>query len=243
MTHFFDTVQEAFVSSSTRALGGEVRRTVEALASSHRSSGLRQAAYAAVRDLVPRRIRIWLTEVEPQAEMIYRRAAERFVTLANAFLSSPTFSDDPSFEHLPRSVDPDAGFRAPPRFYFTDLMHLTAVNPMTWLLDQVLGSSSAVNRISDDATRYAERLLTSNSSRVVFDLRDRLSESRRALEWKLRFMLKDISASATRALAQARKVRDKDEPAIARELRRLEKYRASLCTLAGEDAHRGNPDA
>jgi hypothetical protein len=122
-------------------------------------------------------------------------------------------------------------------------MHLTAVNPVTWLIDQFRSASSAVNSISDDAARYAERLLTSNSSRVVFDLRDRLSESRRALESELRFILKEISATATRALSQARKIRDQGEIAIARELRRLEKHCATARTLAGDDAPRGNPDA
>jgi len=243
ITQFFDTVHETFVRSSTRDLGGDVRRTIEALASSHRGRGLRQAAYAAVRDVVHRRIHTWLTEVEPKAEMLYRRAAGRFVMLANEFLASLTSSGDPSFEHLPRSLDPDAGFGALRRFYFTDLMHLTAANPVTWILDQIRSASSAVNSISNDPTRYAERLLNSNSSRVVFDLRDRLSEGRRALESELRFMLKEISASATRALDQARKVRDEDELAIARELRRLEQHRARLRALAGDDAPRGDRDA
>lgn len=166
ISQFFDTTQESFVSSSTCDLSAEVRCTVEGLASTHRGSALRQAAYAAVRDIVPRRIRTWLAEVEPQAEMLYRRAAGRFVTLANEFLSSLASSGDRSFEHLPRSLDPDAGFREPRRFYFTDLMHLTAVNPATWILDQIRGPSAAVNAISQDATRYAERLLTSNSSRA-----------------------------------------------------------------------------
>jgi predicted GTPase len=243
ISQFFDTAQESFVSSSARDLGGEVRRTVEGLASTHHGGALRQAAYAAVRDIVPRRIRTWLTEVEPQAEMLYRHAAGRFVTLANEFLSSLASSGDPSFAHLPRLLDPDAGFRAPRQFYFTDLMHLTAANPATWIFDQVRGPSAAVTAISRDAIRYAERLLTSNSSRVIFDLRERLSESRRGLEADLRLMLKELSASAMRALALARSVRDEGEPAVARELGRLEQHRAMLHALTGEDAPGGSRDA
>jgi hypothetical protein len=142
-----------------------------------RTRSSRQAAYGAGRDIAARQVRAWLTDIEPQAESLYRQAAGRFVALANEFLGSLAESGEASFQYLPRSLEPDAGFRAPPRFYFTDLMQLTAVDPVTWLLDRCRGRFGAINAVSSDATRYAEHLLASNSTRVVFDLRDRLSEA------------------------------------------------------------------
>lgn len=231
---FFDTAQEAFVRSNAKDLDAEVPATVEELAVTRPGGALREASYEAARTIVRRRIHAWLADVEPQAELHYRRTAGRFVALANEYLISLTESDDPAFEHLPRSLGPEAGFRAPRQFYFTDLMHLTAVGPFVWLFDQVRGASSAVRAIGRHASHYAERLLTSNCSRVTFDLRDRLSESRRALESELRFMLKEITASAMRAVKQAKEVRQRGEAAIVGELRRLEQHRVTLRELSGE---------
>lgn len=113
-------------------------------------------------------------------------------------------------------------------------MHLTAVGPVVWLFDQVRGRSSAINATKRHATSYAERLLTSNCSRVTFDLRDRLTESRRALESELRFMLKEITGAATRALNQAKEVRARGEAAMAGELQRLAQYRAVFREVSGD---------
>lgn len=231
---FFDTAQDRFVAANRAHLSAELRAAIEALAMTQRRGALRQASFAAAREIVRRRIGMWLTEVEPQAELHYRQATRRFVELANGFLTSLRASHDSSFEHLPESLEPEAGFRAPQHFYFTDLMHLTAVGPGVWLFDHILTRAGAVDAIGRHATRYAERLLTSNCSRVTFDLRDRLTESRRALESELRFMLKEITASATRAVKQAREVRERGEAAIADELQRLAQHRATLRELSGE---------
>ena len=181
ISQFFDRVQAIYVSSSASELETEIRRTVTSLASTHRRSLLRHAAFASARTIVLTRIQAWLLDVEPEAESFYRRAAARFISQANEFLRLLTASGDPSFEHLPRSLEPDAGFRGPRHFYFTDLMRLTAVGPLDWVLDRLRGGSGATTAITQDVAAYAARLLASNSSRVVFDLRDRLTESRRAL--------------------------------------------------------------
>jgi hypothetical protein len=102
------------------------------------------------------------------------------------------------------------------------------VGPIDWLLDRLSGQSAAVRAVSTDAARYAERLLTSNSSRVIFDLRERLAESRTAFESELRFMLAEISASAARALDRARELRKSGDQAVTHQLRRFENCRATL---------------
>ena len=237
ISSFFDLAHNTFLTGSAPEVEADVRRAVASLASTHRRSALRQAAYAAVRGIVTHRIRTWVTEIEPPAEALYRQAAQRFVTLANDFLHSLAASGDPSFERLPRTLDPEAGFRAAPRFFFTDLMNLTGASPLDWLFDRFRGQSAAVRGVSTDADRYAERLLTSNSSRVIFDLRERFAESRAAFESELRLMLADISASAARALTRARELRERGEQAVTLQLRRLEEHRARLlrASEAGTD--------
>jgi GTP-binding protein EngB required for normal cell division len=231
---FFDTAQRTFAASSTADLDVEVRREVTRLAHTHPGGALRPAAYEATRDIVTRRIRAWLAQIEPEAESLYRRAAGRFVALANDFLTSLRASDDPAFNHLPVALEPEAGFRAPRHFHFTDLMHLTAVTPFAWLLDRALRGRRAVAFVARKTTRYADRLLTSNGSRIIFDLRERVSESSRALESELRYMLEDITSAATKALTQARTVRALGEGAINDELQRLEHTRAALLSLVAQ---------
>jgi hypothetical protein len=237
---FFDTTHSAFLAASEPAVEVDVRRAVDGLGATHRASALRQAAYSAARGIVTHRIKSWLKETEPQAEALYRQAAQRFVTLANDFLDSLAASADSSFEHLPRSLNPEAGFRAAPHFHFTDLMNLTAVGPVDWLLDRVRGRSAAVEAVSRDAIRYAERLLTSNSSRVVFDLRERLAGSRTAFEAELRLILTEIAASATRALDRARAVRKSGDREVRLQLRRLDEYRGRLHDSSEEPAAGGD---
>lgn len=240
---FFDTAQERFVAANRESLTAEVQAAVERLALTERRGALRQASYGAAREIVRRRIGVWLAEVEPQAESHYRQATRRFIGLANDFLTSLRASSDPSFDHLPDSLEFEVGFRAPRRFYFTDLMHLTSVSPVVWLYDHILTRAAAVAAINRHASRYGERLLTSNCSRVTFDLRDRLTASRRALESELRFMLKEITASATRALEQAREIRKRGEAAIAQELQRLARYRVVLRELSSDRNGNGHDAA
>ena len=237
---FFDVTHNTFIATSMPVIEADVRRAVDGLGTTHRAGGLRQAAYDAARGIVAYRIKAWFTETEPQAEGLYRRTAQRFVTLANDFLQSLAASNDSSFERLPRSVDPEAGFRAVPRFYFTDLMNLTAVGPVDWVLDRVRGRSAAVEAVSRGAVRYAERLLTSNSSRVIFDLRERLTGSRTAFESELRLLLTEITASATRALYRARELRKSGDQAVRLQIRRLEEHEARLRRLSEERAVRAD---
>lgn len=230
---FFDTVQQRFVADSRGALAADVQAVVSRLAAGEPRGRLRQSAYDAARELVVRRITAWLAEVEPEAEARYRQATQRFVVLANEFLASLTTSADSSFARLPASLEPEAGFRAPRQFYFASLMHLTGVPPWTWLFDRVGPRAAVVRAVGRRAAQYADRLLASNASRVTFDLRDRVSESRRALESELRFLLEEIVAAAMRALAAARQAREGGEAATAAELQRLNGYRAVLRELAG----------
>ena len=237
---FFETTHETFLATAQPVVAADVRRAVERLGATQRAGALRQAAYGAARAIVTHRITAWVTETEPQAEAIYRQAAQRFVALANDFLHALAASNDSSFERLPRSLDPEAGFRASPHFCFTDLMSLTAVGPVDWMLDRVRRQSGAVEAVSRGAVRYAERLLTSNSSRVIFDLRERLTGSRTAFESELRLLLTAITASATRALDRARELRKSGDQAVRLQIGQLEEHGARVRRLSKERAVRAD---
>jgi hypothetical protein len=240
---FFDTTHRTFVGSATSAVAVAVRRSVDALASTCRAGALRQAAYHAARGIVAHHVKGWLKDIEPQAEALYRQATQRFVTVASDFLHSLAALGDPSFEGLPRALDPETGFRAAPHFFFTDLMSLTGVSPIDWWLDRIRGRSASGEAVSRDAIRYADRLLTTNSSRAIFDLRERLADSRAACESELRTMLTDVSASARRALDRARELRKTGDQAVARQLKQLEAYRTRLRDVLEERAVRDDAHA
>jgi hypothetical protein len=78
-------------------------------------------------------------------------------------------------------------------------MYLTAPGLMNRLADLLLPRHTRLARIKQDAGAYLERLLLSNTSRVVFDLDQRVEVSRRKLESELRFLLHAITSSAERA--------------------------------------------
>ena len=193
----------------------EIRKAIADLPRGRSVAELRVSAYALARDIVQRSVSSWLKQLEPEAERAYQRAASRFVTLGNEFLQSLTRSGDSAFAHLPQTLDPMVGFRAPRHFFFTDLMYMTGDSPLNWVADHLRSRSGTVRAVSDDAWAYGERLLVTNSSRVLFDLRERVSDSRAALEKELRTLLTELTASAARALDKARDLLNRGDEAVA----------------------------
>ena len=205
----------AYVNQAKAATEAELRQAVADIPRGTSVAQLRVSAYALARDIVHRHVVAWQKQLEPEAERAYQRAASRFVTLGTEFLQSLVRSGDSAFVHLPQTLDPMIGFRAPRHFVFTDLMYMTGDSPANWIADHLRGRTNTVRAVSDDAWRYAERLLITNSSRVLFDLRERVSQSRAALEKELRALLTDLTASAARALARARELLRQGDAAVA----------------------------
>ena len=116
------------------------------------------------------------------------------------------------------------------------------VAPVTWLLDLVVPGARRQTQVEHDATRYLQRLLDTNVARVEGDVRDRILESRRALEADLRRALRQVRESASRALARARSLLAEGADAtqaererladLAREVRALTQMGAELRPLA-----------
>jgi hypothetical protein len=152
--------------------------------------------------------------MDSEGEALYRRAMNRFIERANGFLARLADSGDPAFARLPRSLEPEAGFRVAGGFAFTTLMHLTTPGMSTWMLDVVRPRGWALAAVERSARQYLERLVLTNASRVAGDLEARVQESRRYLESELRFLLVEIAASARRALDRARERMQRGELAV-----------------------------
>jgi GTP-binding protein EngB required for normal cell division len=236
LVRWLAATQEAFVADARPRLHEALDARLTALVPSPRSR-FRDEALTTAGDVARHMVEEWAKRLEPEVEAMYRRVMERFVTLANQFLQQLADSGDSSFDRLPRHVEPDEGFRERPHFYFTQLMHLTGKGPFWWLLDRVRpGFTTAV---TEEASTYGERLISTNASRVAHDLEDRVSASRRELERELRFLLTTVVTSARRAVDRANERRREGEEAVRQEIDRLQALSAHLRTIEQDVAREG----
>jgi hypothetical protein len=222
----FQERQRLFIETDAPAATRELHAWIDRLPSAH--LGDRARAFEQASGIARVRIEQWLARMEPDADASYRDATRRFTALANEFLGRLTAADDPAFGSLPRSLEPETGLRERRHYYQTSLLHLTAPGFVNRVADLLLPRDPRRRRIKQDAGAYLDRLLRSNSTRVVFDLEQRVEVSRRQLESELRFLLNQITASAERALARARASRETGERAVADELARIADLRRRL---------------
>jgi hypothetical protein len=78
------------------------------------------------------------------------------------------------------------------------------VSSAAHLLDTLRPRSWRLRAIERDAVAYLGRLFEVNTARIKNDFVDRIVESRRGLEQELRDRLRELGASAARALETAR---------------------------------------
>lgn len=214
-------VEESTLAATFATMRATFRQDVErvALATLHeevaklvaggaRGATLRRHAMEAASDTAESALRPWFVEQSRQAETLYRDVADRFVTLASSYLerlvrTQGARADGAQDVSPPLSVE--TGLRARSQFFFAHMMTIGApVAPGTWILDLVVPSARRRTRVELDATRYLQRLLDTNVARVEGDIRERILESRRALEADVRRALQRVHGSASRALASAR---------------------------------------
>ena len=84
-----------------------------------------------------------------------------------------------------------------------------------------------------DAESFLNELLQTNASRVQGDVEQRVVESRLRLELDVRKLLREVSASAERALSNARELMAAGTSAVEHELERLRKLQEELNSLVG----------
>ena len=182
---------------------------------------LRRWAVREAREQSDRMTHDWLREQQPHAEELYRRTTERFIELANEFLERLAASGEPVLAGM-AALGFEVGFRVPPRYYHLEMFHVEPSSALRWLLDLFRPRTRRVKAVVADTGAYLDRLLRTNSARVMNDFIDRVVESRRRLEFELRSRLHDLYSVAESALERARILRTSGSGAVEAELQRLQ---------------------
>jgi hypothetical protein len=101
------------------------------------------------------------------------------------------------------------------------MFHVEPSSAARWLLDLFRPRTRRVKAVVADSGAYLDRLLRTNSARVMNDFIDRVVESRRRLEFELRSRLHDLYSVAESALERARMLQTSGSGAVEAELQRL----------------------
>src|SRR5581483_10206407 len=166
---------------------------------------------------------------QARAEKLYADSMRRFVGLANEFLDRVRQSGAEMARVSP--LGEEAELTARSRFFKTELLAVAPLSAGAWIVDRLRTAAGVRRAIERDAARYLERLLTANSARVENDLKERVLESRRRLETDLRARLREIYASAERALERARWRYTHGAESVKTEIARLEALKAEAEAL------------
>jgi hypothetical protein len=183
---------------------------------------LRPDAFAVAQEIYLRVLSPWLPDAQRAAEALYVEASEQFVKLANDFLNRLASSGDAALSDLPQSIGHETGFRVKSRLFYTELWGLTGRGPIVWLADLLRSRASVRRAVEQDVGAYLERIVRANASRIQGDFRERLRESRWRMQAEIKALLKNISASAERALGRARERRASGAEAVQADLARIE---------------------
>ncbi|MEW6742221.1 MAG: dynamin family protein [Planctomycetota bacterium] len=196
-----------------------------------RAAALRSRAVTEAQEISTRLVDAWLPGAQRAAEKLYLEGSQRFVKLANGFLERLASSGEPGLAALPHSLGPESGFRVRSRFHHTELWGSTTRTPIRWLIDAVRTRKGARGAVEREVSRYLERILFTNATRVQYDFNDRVLESRRRLECEIQSLLRDVYHSAERALVRAQERRAAGSEAVQAELRRIESLRQRIEAL------------
>ncbi len=218
LARVFRETQGAFHPRARDEAVRELECRIRGLACSR--SRLRARGYGVAQDLAREVVDRWRAAMEPAAEELYRGSTGRFVELANEFLERVASSGEPGMDALPRTIEPEAGFRVESRVYYTELLNLTT-DPLGWLLDLVRPREWTVRALTSRIGQYLDDVLLANSSRVANDLAERVAGSRARLEAELRGSLRQVTEVAERAIARAQMRKAEGEAAVRRDLEEL----------------------
>lgn len=200
-----------------------------------RGPGLRRRALELAQQIAEERVAEWMTEERPIAEREFAAVTHRFVTHANQFLERLRESGELPPESLPEMLVAETGLRARSRYHFHSFMTLTSPSLWTWMADWFRTSAGARASAERAAGAFAKRLIDANANRVIGDLDERVTESRRSVEGALRRRLQDVVASAENAARRASQVRDRGADAVRDELQAVETRVAELTRLGRQE--------
>ncbi len=219
----FAARKQEFLNRTTPGCRRELEEEIRTLKG--RALVLRQRATVLAQNVASRWLDRWRAEEQPAAEAAYRRAAERFVQMADQFLERLASSGEPALATLPRSVGAAVDFRVKSRLYYTELWPLTSGSPFRWIADLLRSRESLLRRLDLQIGAYLEALLGANSTRIENDFNERVLESRRLLQEEIEGNLRGLHASAERALMRARARLSEGSEAVKADIERIESLR------------------
>jgi len=228
----WDDRREAFLKRAKPAARAELAESIRA-AEVHRGPALREKAINLADEISRKWLDEWRAEAQPAAEAMYVEAMRRFAELANGFLERLATAD-PAMAALVRTVEPESGFTYRSRLYYTSLMTLTTQTPAGWFLDLVRSREQQLRALDRQVGEYLETLIYANANRIVGDFDDRVTESRRSFQSKIRSALGEVATSAEGALARARECRAQGSQAVQQEVVRINTLSDRLTALGLE---------
>jgi hypothetical protein len=194
----------------------------------------RREAMHAAQTVAASRVLPWLAKEQAFAEEEYRKVADRFVNIANGFLTQLSQSKIPELSRMPNALNSEKGLHALSRFRFEELIHVAQpASPLRYAADAILRAVGAFSVVERDAMAFFEYLMEMNSSRVQSDLIDRVEESQSQLEAEIRKLLHEITRVATTALEHAREVKSRLTAAVEDKLRRIALIEKEVRLLGG----------
>ncbi len=234
LSDLFVSRHKGFVASSWPAIEDEFNQAINSVKERF-GPAYRRSTMGAAQKIVELHVVPWLEIEQQEGEAEYRRAAGRFVQMANEFLKNLSQAGIPELARLPHALDPETGFRKRSEFQFRDMIGIAApASPIRWLADLFLGLAGLRGVIEKDAREFLSQLLEVNCSRVQNDVLNRIQESRSRLEVEVRRLLREISRVAEEALTHAREARASGSAAVAAALSRLENLEIEVTSLLAQ---------
>lgn len=221
--------REAFLQRAKPAARAELAEAIRAV-EVRRGPALRKKAIHFADEISRRWLDEWRAEAQPAAEAMYVEAMRRFADLANAFLARLA-SADPTMAGIARAVEPETGFTYRSRLYYTSLMTLTTQTPAGWFLDLLRSRQRQLRALDRQVGEYLERLILANSNRILSDFDDRVTESRRSFQSRIRAAIREVATSAENALTKAKECWSHGSRAVEQEVARIDALRDRLTAL------------
>ncbi|HVZ16926.1 MAG TPA: dynamin family protein [Terriglobales bacterium] len=228
--------RKSFETEALPKMQAELRSSLQQLP--HRSGrkfkleAMRHAQEIARKHIIP-----WLEIEQHHGEQEYKNAVTRFVEAGNEYLHRLSEAGLPQLSRMPNALEADLNFQTKSHFYFHDAVHIARnASPFRILADYALGFVGAYSLLENDALSFLEYLLDRNSSRVQFDILERVQESRSHLEAQIRRLLIEVNRIAEQALDHARLTVAAGNAAVNEQLARLSTLENEVRSIMGLDS-------
>jgi len=223
LSGIFGERRNAFLKQAQLNANTELTQRLSSLVVSHNGPAYRRNVNHLAQEIAHERLTPWLESEAVFAGEEFRKAAKRFVELANEFLHHLEETDVPGLEALLGDLGSDQGLAVRSQFYFNVIERVAApASPFLFLWDLLLGGLGLRGGIIRDAYEFLDELVEVNSSRVQSDVDERLRQSRKTLETEIKGVLREASAIAERAIVRARTAQTAGAAGIKRALERID---------------------